>query len=95
MDETTDMVEVLRRITSFFVHESCGICVPCRIGGQRMLEALEAIASGQGTSDDLARLTSLAQRIAGLTFCPLGTGMCEPVMSGLSRYHDEFSARLN
>lgn len=95
MDETTDMVEVLRRITSFFVHESCGICVPCRIGGRRMLEALETIAAGRGTPGDLARLTSLAQRIAGLTFCPMGTGMCEPVISGITRYHDEFAARLN
>ena len=50
MDETTDMVEVTRRITSFFVHESCGGCVPCRIGGQRMLETLDRMVSGKGTA---------------------------------------------
>ena len=48
MDETTDMVEVARRITSFFVHESCGGCTPCRIGGKRLLRnAGDASRSGQ------------------------------------------------
>ncbi|MGQ9489504.1 MAG: NADH-quinone oxidoreductase subunit NuoF [Anaerolineae bacterium] len=94
MDETTDMVEVVRRITSFFVHESCGGCVPCRIGGVRMLERLEAIAAGRGSAEHLAKLESLARGISGLTFCPMGTGMCEPVLSGLKLYHDEFVARL-
>jgi len=95
MDETTDMVEVARRITDFFVHESCGACVPCRLGGFRMLERLEAIARGRGRPDDLAKLESLARGISGLTFCPLGTGMCEPVLSGLALYRDEFVARLS
>ncbi len=94
MDETTDMVEVTRRIISFFAHESCGVCVPCRIGGFRMLERLEAIAQGRGGPDDLAKLESLARSISGITFCPLGTGMCEPVLSGLKLYRDEFVARL-
>lgn len=94
MDETTDMVEVTRRITSFFVHESCSGCVPCRIGGIRMLERLEVIARGKGGPEDLAKLESLAQRISGITFCPLGTGMCEPVLSALKLYRNEFVNRL-
>lgn len=94
MDETTDMVEVTRRIASFFVHESCSICVPCRIGGVRMLERLEVIARGKGGPDDLAKLESLARGISGITFCPLGTGMCEPVLSALKLYRNEFVTRL-
>lgn len=94
MDETTDMVEVVRRITSFFVHESCGGCVPCRLGGRRMLETLDTIAAGRGKPGELEKLESLAQGITGLTFCPMGTGMCEPVLSGLRLYRDEFAARL-
>ncbi len=94
MDETTDMVEVVRRITSFFVHESCGICTPCRLGGRRMLDSLELLATGRGTSRELMRLEELTHGISGLTFCPMGTGMCEPVTSGLSRFRSEFEARV-
>ena len=94
MDETTDMVEVTRRITSFFVHESCGGCVPCRIGGMRLLEALSTITSGTGTPADLEKLEHLSHSISGLTFCPMGTGMCEPITSGLNLFRDEFNARV-
>ena len=94
MDEQTDMVEVARRITSFFVHESCGGCVPCRLGGRRMLETLEAISSGRGTPADLDKLRALSKGISGITFCPMGTGMCEPVASGLALFREEFEARV-
>ena len=94
MDENTDMVEVSRRITSFFAHESCGRCMPCRIGGKRMLETLDTIASGRGTPADLVKLETLSHGITGLTFCPMGTGMCEPVTSGLRLFNDEFKARV-
>jgi len=95
MDETTDMVEVVRRITRFYVHESCGHCVPCRVGGRRMLDALERCAAGAGRPNDLEELEALAHNIGGITFCPLGTGMCEPVASGLRLFRDEFAARVN
>jgi NADH-quinone oxidoreductase subunit F len=88
-------VEVARRITSFFVHESCGGCVPCRIGGQQLLRTLETVASGQGTSGDLTKLEELTRGITGITFCPMGTGMCEPVSSGLNRFRSEFVDRIS
>ncbi len=94
MDEATDMVEVTRRITSFFVHESCGICVPCRLGGKRMLERLDRLAANTGTPKDLAELEQLTHGISGLTFCPMGTGMCEPVTSGLNLFRNEFEQRI-
>jgi NADH-quinone oxidoreductase subunit F len=94
MDETTDMVEVVRRTAGFFVHESCGGCSPCRIGGMRLLETLETVAAGRGTNKDLLKLEELTQGISGVTFCPMGTGMCEPVSSGLARFRSEFEARV-
>ena len=94
MDETTDMVEVTRRTTSFFVHESCGNCVPCRVGGQRMLEILERMTTHRSEPDDLAKLEYLADNISGHTFCPMGTGMCEPNVSALRLFHDEFALRV-
>jgi NADH-quinone oxidoreductase subunit F len=94
MDETTDMVEVTRRITSFFAHESCGRCMPCRIGGRRMLERLERLTAGTARPKDLQELEALSRGISSVTFCPMGTGMCEPVASGLSLFRTEFEARV-
>ncbi len=94
MDETTDMVEVTRRITSFFVHESCGGCVPCRVGGKRMVERLDRLAASTGTPTDLAELEQLAHGISGITFCPMGAGMCEPVTSGLNLFRNEFEHKV-
>jgi NADH-quinone oxidoreductase subunit F len=95
MDETTDMVEVTRRTTRFFVHESCGNCSLCRIGGNRMLEILNRLGSGAACRDDLIDLEKLAAGIYGPTFCPMGTGMCEPVNSALKLFRDEFAARAS
>ena len=94
MDETTDMVEVTRRTTSFFVHESCGNCVLCRIGGTRMLEILERMSNNCAQPDDLEKLEFLARGIYGPTFCPMGTGMCEPISSALKLFRGEFAARV-
>ena len=94
MDETTDMVEVVRRTTRFFVHESCGNCLPCRVGGKRMLEHLERLAAGTGTARDIENLEYLARGIYGQTFCPMGTGMVEPILSGLRLFRDEFEGKV-
>lgn len=93
MDETTDMVEVVRRITRFFVHESCGYCFPCRIGGQRMLSVLEKLTADKGSMQDIEELERLARGITGQTFCPLGTGMAEPVLSALRLFRPEFEKK--
>ena len=93
MDETTDMVEVTRRTTSFFVHESCGHCAPCRVGGVRMLEILERMSAHQAKAGDLTSLEYLADNISGRTFCPMGTGMCEPNTSALRLFREEFATR--
>lgn len=93
MDETTDMVEVLRRITRFFAHESCGNCLPCRVGGHRMLGLLEKLTAGQGAMRDIEQLEYLAKGIYGQTFCPMGTGMVEPILSTLRLFRPEFEKR--
>jgi len=94
MDETTDMVEVVRRITKFFVHESCGYCVPCRIGGYRMLSLLEKLAANNGSPQNIEQLERLAKGITGLTFCPMGTGMVEPILSALKLFRSEFEKKV-
>ncbi len=95
MDETTDIVEVVRRTIRFFAHESCGNCTPCRVGGHRMLGILEDLVTGRGSANDIEELEYLARGIYGRTFCPLGTGMVEPVLSALKLFRPEFENKVH
>lgn len=90
LDDSVSMVEVARRITDFFVHESCGRCVPCRVGTRRMLEVLERIVGGHGREGDIDLLLSLCQGIAGKTFCPMGDAAVSPVQSSIKHFRDEY-----
>ncbi|MCX7668623.1 MAG: SLBB domain-containing protein, partial [Anaerolineae bacterium] len=94
MDETTCMVEAARRIAKFFAHESCGRCVPCRIGSQRLYEALERIETGRGRADDIARALKLADGADGTTFCPLGSAFAAPARSTIAQFRAEYEAHI-
>ena len=95
MDETTCMVEVARRSTKFFAHESCGRCVPCRLGSVRLLETLERIEHGQGVTDDIDRALYLAKNIEGNTFCPMGAALVNPARSSILNFRDEYEYHIN
>jgi NADH-quinone oxidoreductase subunit F len=88
-------VEVARRSTKFFAHESCGRCVPCRIGSVRLLETLERIANGQGLAGDIERALYLAKNIDGNTFCPMGAALVNPARSSILKFREEFEYHIN
>jgi NADH-quinone oxidoreductase subunit F len=94
MDEDTCMVDVARRLMRFFAHESCGRCVPCRVGTRRMLDILERLETGRGKAGDVERLRDLASSIRGLTFCPMGDAAVNPVLSGLKLFANEYEYHL-
>jgi NADH-quinone oxidoreductase subunit F len=94
MDETTCMVEASRRITKFFAHESCGRCVPCRIGSVRLYETLERIERGKGLPDDIERALYLAQNIDGRTFCPMGAALVNPARSTILKFRPEYEYHI-
>jgi NADH-quinone oxidoreductase subunit F len=95
MDEDTDLVKVLARITKFYWHESCGQCTPCREGTGWMLKILNRILDGKGTSKDLDLLIDVANNIEGHTICALGDAAAWPVKFMIERFRDEFEARVN
>jgi len=90
MDETTCMVGMLRRISRFYMSESCGQCTPCREGTGWLYRMLTRIVDGQGTEADLDRLVAVANRIEGHTICALGDAAAWPVQSFLKRFREEF-----
>jgi len=95
MAEGTCMVDVARRTAHFFAHESCGHCTPCRVGSQRILQILQRIEAGRAGIDDVDRLYSLCEGIAGNTFCPMGDAQVMPLRSLLDRFGDEFRAHID
>jgi NADH-quinone oxidoreductase subunit F len=90
MDETTDMVQTLRRISRFYFSESCGQCTPCREGTGWLYRMLTRIVEGKGTMDDIARLDDVASKIEGRTICALGDAAAMPVRSFVKHFRPEF-----
>ncbi|MCL5269468.1 MAG: FAD-dependent oxidoreductase, partial [bacterium] len=94
VDEDTCMVEFCKFFLSFAQAESCGKCVPCRVGGKRMLEVLTRISEGRGELTDLDRLRYLAKGMKSGALCGLGQLTPGPVMSALRYFEDEFLAHI-
>ena len=91
MDETTCMVRTLRRISRFYMAESCGQCTPCREGTGWLTRMLRRILAGQGKMSDLDLLVQVANQIEGHTICAFGDAAAWPVQSFLRHFRDEFA----
>jgi len=90
MDETTCMVRVLRRISRFYMAESCGQCTPCREGTGWLYRMLTRMLEGRAAADDLDKLLDVANKIEGHTICALGDAAAWPVQSFLKHFRHEF-----
>lgn len=90
MDEDTNLLKVLKRISHFYHHESCGQCTPCREGCGWMEKILNRIDKGEGTSKDLDLLISVASNIEGRTVCALGDAAAWPVKGFITKFREEF-----
>ena len=90
MDDTTDMVRVLQRISRFYFSESCGQCTPCREGTGWLYRMLSRIVEGRGKIEDIEKLDDVARKIEGRTICALGDAAAMPVHSFIRHYREEF-----
>lgn len=93
IDEDTDMVDLLWRISHFFHHESCGQCTPCREGTGWLEKVLLKIKNGEGEIKDLDMLLDLTTQMEGRTICALADAAAWPVRHTINRFRDEFEAR--
>ncbi len=94
MDQDTCVVDVARFFIDFVQKESCGKCVPCRIGTKRMLEILTRISDGAGELADIDRLIQLGQTIQNASLCGLGQTAPNPVLSTLNYFKEEYLAHV-
>lgn len=90
MDDTTDMVKVLQRISRFYFSESCGQCTPCREGTGWLYRMLTRIVEGKGTMEDITRLEDISHNIEGRSICALGEAAAMPVWSFVKHFRAEF-----
>ena len=94
MDEDTDVLKVLKRISHFYHHESCGQCTPCREGTGWMEKIIDRFIQGEATMKDVDLLLDVANNIEGNTICALGDAAAWPVQSVIKKFRDEFEKRV-
>ncbi len=94
MDEATCMVDIANFFMEFCMDESCGKCVPCRVGTIQLSRLLKRIASGQGTEDDVVKLEELCDMVKHTSLCGLGQSAPNPVLSTLRYFREEYLERL-
>jgi NADP-reducing hydrogenase subunit HndC len=94
MDETTCMVDVARYFLEFTQEESCGKCVPCRVGTRQMVEILNRITEGKGEPGDIAKLEELADTVKTGSLCGLGQTAPNPVLTTIRFFRDEYEAHI-
>jgi NADH:ubiquinone oxidoreductase subunit F (NADH-binding)/(2Fe-2S) ferredoxin len=95
MDDETCMVDVAKYFLTFLQDESCGKCVPCRLGIDRMLEIITDITEGRGRLEQLDLLEDLADTVSQTALCGLGKTAPNPVLSTLRYFRPEYEAHIN
>jgi bidirectional [NiFe] hydrogenase diaphorase subunit len=94
MDETSSMVDVARYFMEFCMTESCGKCIPCRVGTQQLHDMLDKIARGKATRGDLALMEELCEVVQMTSLCGLGQTAPNPVVSTLRYFRSEYEEKL-
>jgi len=94
MDENTCMVDIARYFLEFVQSESCGKCVPCRVGTRHMLDILQRICAGDGREGDIEALEALALEVKAGSLCGLGQTAPNPVLTTIRYFRDEYEEHI-
>jgi NADH-quinone oxidoreductase subunit F len=95
IDDQTCIVEFALRTISFYQHESCGWCIPCREGTDWLKKSLTRFHAGFGVASDIDNIQYLAENMLGRTFCPLGDAAAMPTIAFVKKFRKEFEDHLN
>lgn len=94
MDETSNMIDVARYFMEFCMDESCGKCVPCRVGTKQLYDMLDRIIAGKAVQRDLDLLKQLAVMVKECSLCGLGMSAPNPLLSTLRYFHEEYDEQI-
>ncbi len=94
IDDSADIVSVARYFMEFTMEESCGKCIPCRVGTVRIYNLLTKIMEGNATQEDLNRLESLCEMVSSTSLCGLGKTAPNPVVTSLQYFREEYLNKL-
>ncbi len=95
MDESVSILHYLKEVTEFFIHESCGKCVPCREGNRQLLKILQKLSTPQAAATgDLNALRSLVRTMTGASFCGLGQTAATALNSAWKLFKSEFETNV-
>ncbi len=95
LDDTDCMVSIAKFFLEFTQAESCGKCVPCRVGTKRLLEILDRITAGKGRDGDIELLEDLGNDIKASSLCGLGQTAPNPILSTIKYFRPEYEAHIN
>jgi NADH-quinone oxidoreductase subunit F len=95
MDQSTDVIAAIARLSKFYKHESCGQCTPCREGTGWMWRVMERLVEGDATVDEIDTLLDVTKQVEGHTICALGDAAAWPIQGLVRHFRSEIEERIN
>ena len=95
MDKSTDIVAAIARLSSFYKHESCGQCTPCREGTGWMSRMMSRMVTGNATVEEIDLLEQVTRQVEGHTICALGDAAAWPIQGLIRHFRPEMEARID
>jgi len=94
MDQSTDVIKAIWRLSKFYKHESCGQCTPCREGTGWMMRVMERLVNGDADPSEIDMLLDVTKQVEGHTICALGDAAAWPIQGLIKNFRDEIEDRL-
>ncbi len=94
MDNSTDMIKNIWRLSKFYKHESCGQCTPCREGTGWMMRVMERLVNGDAAVEEIDMLLDVTKQVEGHTICALGDAAAWPIQGLIKNFRDEIEDRI-
>jgi NADH-quinone oxidoreductase subunit F len=94
MDQSTDIVRAIARLSKFYKHESCGQCTPCREGTGWMWRVMERLVTGDARIEEIDMLLEVTTEVEGHTICALGDAAAWPIQGLIRHFRGEIEDRI-
>ena len=94
MDQSTDIIKAIWRLSKFYKHESCGQCTPCREGTGWMMRVMERLVNGSAKVEEIDMLLDVTKQVEGHTICALGDAAAWPIQGLIRNFRDEIEDRI-